>query len=446
MPGTVRRRGDGDVTRPSAIVVGTGAGGATAARELQGDFEVTVVEEGGAFAPLERSLRSLERVRAAGLLFDEREIQLLFPPMRIRKTDDQVLVNGRGLGGTTTIATGNALRMDAHLRAIGIDLGTEFAALEAEIPISTAHQAGWREVTRRLFAMCEELGLEPFPTPKLGDYARCGHCGRCVFGCPRGVKWDSRAFLDDAVARGARLETGCRVERVTIIDGRATGVWAKQGRRRRHYSADLVILAAGGFGTPAILDRSSIACERRLFVDPVVCVAARLPGCRQCFEVQMPFVVQRAGFIVSPYFDYLSFFFDRRWRLPAEDVVSLMVKAADEETGAVVDGSVRKSLTERDRARLDEGAELCKLILSRMGIAPDDTFRGTVNAGHPGGTLPLSEREAVTLHHDRLPPNLYVADASLLPRALGNPPMLTIMALAKRVAAICRASVVLPAA
>ena len=48
--------------------------------------------------------------------------------------------------------------------------------------------------------------------------------------------------------------------------------------------------------------------------------------------------------------------------------------------------------------------------------------------------LPLTEREAESLHHDRLPANLYVADATLLPRSLGKPPILTIIALAKKVA------------
>jgi choline dehydrogenase-like flavoprotein len=275
----------------------------------------------------------------------------------------------------------------------------------------------------------------------MGDYARCVHCGRCVFGCPAGVKWDSRRFLADALEGGARLETNCRVEQVAFADGRATGVWARQGLRRRFYPADLVVLAAGGLGTPVILDRSGIPCEPHLFVDPVLCVAARLPGCRQCFEVEMPFVVQRPGFIVSPYFDYLSFFFNREWRYPAEDIVGLMVKIADAEVGHVEPGKVRKALTEHDRDRLSEGVALCTAILGRLGVAPKETFLGTVNAGHPGGTLPLTEREAATLHHDRLPPNLFVADASLLPRSLGNPPSLTIMALAKRVAAHCRVAV-----
>ena len=63
-----------------------------------------------------------------------------------------------------------------------------------------------------------------------------------------------------------------------------------------------------------MLERSGIHCEPRLFVDPVLCVAAPWPGCRQHHEVPMPFVVKRPGYIISPYFDYLSFLFDRRWR------------------------------------------------------------------------------------------------------------------------------------
>lgn len=428
------------MTRPTAIVVGTGPGGATAAKALQGDFDVTMLEAGAPFTPLRRSVSCLERVRATGLLFDAREARLVFPHLRILPTEDQLLVYGIGVGGTSTIFTGNALRMDADLRAIGIDLDEEFAALEREIPISTAHQDGWREITRQLFAACEAMGLDPFPTPKMGDYARCRHCGRCIFGCPAGVKWDSRRFVDDAIANGARLETNCRVEQVAIEGDRATGVWSRQGLRRRFQPADLVVLAAGGLGTPAILDRSGIPTEQHLFVDTVLCVAARLPGCHQCHEVQMPFVVQREGYIISPYIDYLSFFFNKAWRYPAEDVVSLMIKIADTEEGDVRATEVRKPLSERDRARLEDGVTLCTRILGQLGIAPDDIVLGTVNGGHPGGTLPLTEAETETLHHDRLPSNLYVADASLLPRSMGNPPSLTIMALAKRVALRCRES------
>jgi hypothetical protein len=49
--------------------------------------------------------------------------------------------------------------------------------------------------------------------------------------------------------------------------------------------------------------------------------------------------------------------------------------------------------------------------------------------------LPLTAGERESLHNPALSGNLYVADATILPRSMGNPPMLTIMALAKKIAA-----------
>lgn len=423
-----------------AIVVGSGAGGATVAKELQGTYAVTVLEAGREFRPFSLGLPLLEKVRRSGLLFDEREIQLLFPEMKIRKIQDgMVLVNGIGLGGTTTLSAGNALRMDADLKALGIDLDAEFTEIAREIPIGTEHQRRWRKTTSRLFEICREMGLDPRPTPKMVDAGHCVNCGRCVMGCPHGAKWDSRRYLRAALEAGAELITGCRVERVVVKDGRSIGVEGRRGLVRRFYPADLVVLAAGGLATPAILERSGVGCEPNLFVDPVLCVATEWVGSQQCREISMPFVTQRERFIVSPYFDYLSFFFNRAWKHPARNTLALMIKLADSCAGSVVsNGKVAKALTERDREGLSEGVELCREILGRLGVRRDATYLGTINAGHPGGTLPLTAREAGTLHNSRLPVNVYVADATLLPRSAGNPLILTIIALAKRIARICR--------
>ena len=154
----------------------------------------------------------------------------------------------------------------------------------------------------------------------------------------------------------------------------------------------------------------------------------------------MPFVVQKPGYIVSPYFDHVSYLFDRRWRRPADQMLGLMIKLADTERGSVSAKGrerIHKTLTEADRDRLAEAVELCTGIFEKLGVDRRTVFLGTLNAGHPGGTLPLTAAEAGTLHPDRLPPNLYVADASLLPASLGNPPILTIMALAMRIGRIC---------
>ena len=83
---------------------------------------------------------------------------------------------------------------------------------------------------------------------------------------------------------------------------------------------------------------------------------------------------------------------------------------------------------------------MCRQILVGFGVKPQEIFLGTLNAGHPGGMLPLTAEDAETLHARRLPANLYVADATLFPRSLGNPPILTILALARRVARVAMAA------
>jgi choline dehydrogenase-like flavoprotein len=444
MPGP-DRVGAGHAVRRRAIVVGSGAGGATVAKHLQGPFDVTVLEAGRAFHRATLDRETIERVRRSRLLVDPRWLRLAYAPMRIRRTPDMLLVNGIGTGGTTTMATGNGIRMDQDLRALGLDLDREFDEIAREIAITTAHQRRWHPTTRRLFRVCEDLGLGPVALPKMGDAGRCRHCGRCMLGCPYGRKWDSRTFLDEALARGARLVTGCEVTEVVIEGGRATGVLAR-GALPRFRPSDLVVIAAGGFATPSILTRSGIACEPRLFVDPVLTVAARIPNAWQVNEIEMPFVMQREGYILSPYFDWLSSLFHPRWRHRLQDIVGIMIKLEDESIGSVSGRRVNKLLTPGDRSRLDGAGAIATEILAGFGADPDDVFRGIVHAGHPGGMLPLTEASVPSVHDDRLPENVYVADASLLPRSLGNPPILTIIALAKHVARACQERFMVPRA
>ena len=423
----------------SAIVVGTGAGGATVAKELQGTFDVTILEAGREFRPFTMDLQPVRRFKAMGMMFDEREIELLFPAMRIRKTRERmVLVRGIATGGTTTIATGNGLRMEQQLKEVGIDLSAEYAELEGEVPLSTEHQRRWRPATRKLFEMFNELGHNPKPTPKMGDHRKCIRCGRCVLGCQQGAKWDSRCFLDVALDRGARLIPRCKAEQVVFKGSNAVGVKARRGWGAEYYYADLIVLAAGGFGTPVILQNSGIECERTLFVDPVLCVAAEWKNCLQNKEIAMPFVVQKDGFIVSPYFDYLSYFFRKDWVNAPEDTLGLMIKIADTNLGSISSGTVEKVLTDRDSRRFQEGVDLCAEVLGQLGVDPSRIVLGTLNAGHPGGMLPLKGAGKTDFHSSSLPENLYVADATLLPQALGNPPIFTIMAMAKRVSRICK--------
>jgi choline dehydrogenase-like flavoprotein len=424
--------------RKKAIVIGSGAGGATVARQLQGTFDVTVLEAGGEFKPFSMNMNFFEKMRKTGLFLDEKMIQLLFPAMKIQKTRDRmILVRGIGHGGTTTLSAGNAIRKDEDLKKIGINLDEEFNEIYNEIPVTTDHFHLWRANTLKLFQICKEMNLDPHPLPKMGDYKRCKCCGKCILGCASSVKWDSRKYLEDAVKKGARIVDGCKVIRIKINDKLAKGVYARNKYRTLFYPADLIILAAGGAGTPVILHNSGIKCEERLFIDPVLCVAAESNESNQDREISMPFVVQRDHYILSPYFDWLSFYFNRKWKIRAKNLLGMQIKLADSNSGSVNGSVINKKLSDNDRKRLTGAVDLCTEILTRFGIKKDGIFFGTINAGHPGGMLPLTVYETGTFHNPVLPENLYVADSSLLPNSLGNPPILTIIAMAKRISKLC---------
>ena len=422
-------------TKKTALVIGTGAGGAVMARDLQGKYQVTMLEAGKEFQPFSFPVNKLAGLRRTGMFFDERLIRLLIPSMRLERSQEVIIAHGIGVGGTTTLATGNAVRCDETLKALGIDLDAQFEALYKELPITTEHQKRWNSATRKMFEVFQNMGLDPVVMPKLLNAEDCVNCGHCAIGCPADAKWDTRVMVDEAVRKGAELVTDCKVTKLLISGNEVTGVEARHHGKKTVWHADLVILAAGGLDTPVILENSGIPCPQTLFVDMVLCVAGQLPGFKQDRQLLMPFLSEQDGYILSPYMDYLSFFFKKNWRHPMEDIVSIMIKLADEETGGVSGKrKINKVMTETDRRNMKRAVSQCRDILVQMGIPKKVQFLSLLSAGHPGGMLPLTAAEKDTLHNPLLPDNLYVADATILPEAPGKPPMLTIMALAAKIA------------
>ncbi len=417
--------------------MGSGAGGATAARELQArGHDVTVLEAGDPFKPFTRRIGWAHAVRRTGLLGSERTITRVFPPLRTARVEDgMILVWGRAPGGTTTISAGNLARADNGLRGIGVDLSSEFDELESEIGVTETPRDRWRPTSADMFEVAEGLGMDPVPTPKLVEVARCASCGLCELGCANSAKWDARRFLDDMVADGGTLVTGSPVSRVLIDDGRAVGVQVGEGRGSRRVPADAVVLAAGGIGTARILEGSDIGTADTFWVDVVLTVAGERKGAAMLDEPPMVWYAKREHYMLSPYFDLLALFFHKPWRQRSvEDHVGMMIKLADTATGSVdADGTVRKALTEIDKERLAVAREEAIAIMDGAGVS-GPFVDGVPNGGHLGGTVPLTREDADSMRPSHLPEGLWVADLSLAPEANGMPAILVAAALGLRVA------------
>ncbi|MCC7559511.1 MAG: FAD-dependent oxidoreductase [Methanobacterium sp.] len=417
-----------------AIVVGSGAGGATVARELQSrGFEVLVLEAGPPFKPFTRHVSWAEPLRRWGLLGGEKNFKHFFPPMDIQRSSPElILVRGMATGGSTTLSCGNLIRADRGLEEIGLDLTPEYEELEGElkpqpIPIETL-----RPVTQNMFQSADDLGLNPRLTPKVVDTIRCNYCGLCELGCNRGARWDSRKFLTEAVRKGATLKSRTPAKRVIIDNGLVTGVLTRDNRK---YSADVVVLSAGGIGTAQILKNSGLKVEDHLWADIVLTLGGVLKDARQLEEPPMAWYTQEDDYILSPYPDILSHYFHKPWRkVPIQDRVGLMVKLADTEEGTVYsDGKVGKSLTDHDQARLDIAISQAQEVMEGAGIS-SPLVKGVHNGGHLGGTVPLKKGDVKNMKPSGLPDGLWVADLSLAPQSQGLPTILLTAALALRVA------------
>lgn len=179
------------------IVVGSGAGGATATRELvTSGHEVLVLEAGRRFQPFTRHIELANGLRGAGLLGGEETINHIFPHINtLRSSDDLVLVRGVTTGGSTMISCGNAVRAENGLKEIGLDLSPEYRGIEELLKPTPIPRSMWRPVTQRMFDSAENLGLEPTPTQKMVDISKCVSCGLCELGCKTGARWSAMRFF-----------------------------------------------------------------------------------------------------------------------------------------------------------------------------------------------------------------------------------------------------------
>jgi choline dehydrogenase-like flavoprotein len=416
------------------LIVGSGAGGATLARELaMRGKEVAVLERGNhetKIGTFQDTLRYFDGNR------------LTKTPRKSK--EGTILWRAFMAGGTTVVSDGNQVPcLQKELAEHGITLDAELDEAAKEMSIAPIDESLLGERSQRVREAASQLGYRMERMPKAIDAEKCRKCQNCPMGCPFDAKWTALAHLQEAAERGAELVYGTRALEVLLRNGKATGVQAAGPNGTVEIWARTVILAAGGLSTPVLLQRAGIAeAGQQLFVDLYVNTVGVLDEVVRNTEPLMALVAdefqESDGFVLSCYIPVhrlVSFteFGAKGLGLPRNRLIGLMTKTADELDGGVgANGAVSKPVTDRDQARLKKGTEVSAEILVKAGAEPSSIVTSRPQGAHPGGTAAVGTVVDKDLQTEI--GNLYVCDASVLPQAPGLPPILTIVALAKRLA------------
>ncbi len=488
----------GDVTlEADAVVIGTGAGGSVALRELaRAGVDVIGLEEGGHHTP-----RDFDQDEA-------RMIPMLFQDEGGRTTKDLAIrvLQGRGVGGSTVHNTNLCKRtadeiLDLWVRKYGLEgcspaeMRPSFEAIEKDLsvqPIDPALLNGNNDALRRGVAALGWKGAV-LSHNRVG----CQLSGFCELGCAYDAKQNAlKVVVPQALAAGARLYADVRAARVTHEAGRVTGVVATalsaggSPQATLTIRAKVVVLAGSAVGSAALALASGLPdpedqLGRDLRMHPGAVVAGMfddrldswrgIPQSYECTELldlnegsdKRVWIVPAFAHPIGCASALPGFGADHMRAMreyPRLAVFTAMVH--DETRGRVTVQSGRPAieytLGERDRAQLAKGLVACARLLFAAGArevtipaippvrlksareldALDTRFvrphSVPMTAVHPMGTLRMgsdAKRSVVGPdgEHHQLR-GLFVADGSLFPTSLGGPPQISIYSFALKLA------------
>ena len=278
------------------LVIGSGAGGSAVADVLtRAGRDVLMLEEGpmaGADRAAASAADGMRRFWRHGGL----SVALGAVPV--------AYAEGRCVGGGTEINSGILQRTPAELLdawgktyAIeGFDadsLQPYYArALHAVHASLTSGDVGLHSDLLRLGA--ERMGWRVAALERAQRY--CVGTNMCSSGCPTGAKQSmSETLLPQALERGLRLVSDCRVTRLLRKGGRVTGVLAEaRDHRGRRWPVQVtardVFVCAGAVHSPALLRRSGLTRNigTTLRMHPTVKLLARFPHRVAAHESRLP--------------------------------------------------------------------------------------------------------------------------------------------------------------
>jgi len=423
------------------VVVGSGPGGATVARELaRAGKKVVLLEKGK-----DHRGKWYYGTHLGASLYCEKGGFLL-------TEEGYRIVQGTLTGGSTNLYCACAAMPPEWMKTrYGIDLEPHALATVEELNIAPLPRPLWGRATQRVEEAAAELGDAWVPQPKFMNVSRgepfdCGT--HCMLGCRCGSKWTASEYVDEAVRLGCELITGARVKEVLVSHGAAAGVVASLsgGNQVLRVEAGAVVLAAGGVQTPVILQHSGISdAGRGMVMDTTAIVygRSREEGMVQDPPMAVSWFDDENGYMLSTLLDpWLMYSVNLSWKglvhpgrlLGYGKSMGIMIKLKDEISGGItMEGRISKPLTQRDGSRLNHASNLCRKILIQAGCSPDSVFLGPPMGTHPSGTARIGDLLSPQLETSI--PNLYVSDASCFPEALDRPTVLTLISLSKRLAA-----------
>ncbi|RJP77536.1 MAG: GMC family oxidoreductase [Desulfobacteraceae bacterium] len=414
-----------------AIVVGSGPGGATVAKELtEKNKKVLILEWGDNW-----------RVRGTNW----QTAAMAGVPGRSLLVTNKALAMVRGIttGGSSIFYYATAFEPPVDmLKSYGLDITQEIQEIREELPTKPLKDELIGPGAGRIMQSARELGYDWNKLPKFIYQDKCrAECWRCDYGCPYGAKWNGRHYVEQALEKGSTLINRAKVQKVIVENNTAVGVEYKKWGSTFQAFAPKIILSAGGIGSPVILRKSGIyGAGYDYFYDPLICVMGTVNNLNGGKEIPMATGIhmEEEGYVMTDmtvprtlYMLFAAEVFRFHKLFSHSNTLQIMIKAKDSLGGRVTyNEGVRKKLAKEDQAKLMKGYERAKQILKYAGAR--DIFKTWYVAAHPGGTAKVGDivdSDLKTKYE-----NLYVCDCSVIPEAWGLPPTFTLIALGKRLA------------
>ena len=410
-------------------VVGSGPGGATVAKVLAQQGHKVVILEWGDFQPLKGQFLQMAGIAAIpgkGAFIN---------------SNLSLLMRGITAGGTSAINFATAMPPPLeYFKTFDVDLTEETEEVKRLLPINKLPDHLIGTMAKKIGQSANALGYAWGKLDKFIYTSQCqAHCHRCTYGCPQGAKWNARFFLEDAIFHGAKLITRAKVHSVSHQNNKVMGVKYSHEGQIKSLRTSQVVVAAGGIGSPRILNASGIrGAGIDYFVDPVVAVIGSInnlqAGGREV-PMAMGMHMLEQGIMLSdltlpkPLFQAFAAQVGRFDRLASHaKTLTIMVKVRDELGGKIGAKWLNKSLALVDKEKLNTGVKIAKNILHEANASA--IFKTHHFAAHPGATVKLGELVDSNLETEI--EGLSVCDASVIPRPWGLPPSYTIICLALR--------------